>query len=64
LNFVTKKTYYENTYLYTRSGKANYLKVLLAQQNSLQTKLELIDVSKRQKVATVNIYKALGGGWK
>jgi outer membrane protein TolC len=40
------------------------LKVLLAQQNSLQTKLELIDVSKRQKVATVNIYKALGGGWK
>lgn len=47
-----------------KSAKANYLEVLLAQQNSLQTQLELIDVIKRQKMATVNVYKALGGGWR
>jgi len=47
-----------------KSGRANYLEVLLAQQNSLQTKLELINTNKRQRIATVNIYKALGGGWR
>lgn len=46
------------------SAKASYLEVLLAQQNSLQTKLELISIHKRQRIATVNIYKALGGGWR
>jgi multidrug efflux system outer membrane protein len=38
--------------------------VLLAQQSALQTHLELIDVIKQQRIATVNIYKALGGGWR
>ena len=47
-----------------KSGRATYLEVLLAQQNSLQTQLELISVNKRQRIATVNIYKALGGGWR
>jgi outer membrane protein, multidrug efflux system len=51
-----------STELY-KSAKANYLEVLIAQQNSLETKLDLIEVSKRQQIATVNIYKALGGGW-
>ncbi|MGF1558337.1 MAG: TolC family protein [Flavobacteriaceae bacterium] len=46
-----------------RYGRATYLEVLLAQQNSLETQLELISTTKRQRIATVNIYKALGGGW-
>lgn len=46
------------------SGRATYLEVLLAQQNSLQTKLDLINTNKRQRIAVVTIYKALGGGWK
>jgi len=46
------------------AAKANYLEVLLAQQNSLQTNIDLVDVNKRQRIATVNIYKALGGGWR
>jgi len=46
------------------ASKASYLEVLLAQQNSLQAQLELIDLNKRQKIAMVNIYKALGGGWR
>lgn len=52
-----------STELY-KSAKASYLEVLLAQQNSLQTQLELISINKRQRIATVNIYKALGGGWR
>jgi len=52
-----------STELY-KSAKANYLEVLLAQQNSLQTQFELISVNKRQRIATVNIYKSLGGGWR
>lgn len=46
-----------------RTGRASYLEVLLAQQNSLQAKLELINVNKRQHIAAVHVYKALGGGW-
>lgn len=45
------------------SGRASYLEVLLAQQNSLQAKFELINVNKRQHIAVVNLYRALGGGW-
>lgn len=52
-----------STELY-KSARANYLEVLLVQQNSLQTQLELVAVNKRQRIAIVNIYKALGGGWK
>ena len=44
-------------------GRANYLEVLMAQQNSLQTKLDLINSNKRQRISSVNLYKALGGGW-
>ncbi|WP_027157555.1 efflux transporter outer membrane subunit [Methylobacter luteus] len=46
-----------------KSARATYLEVLIAQQNALQANLELIDVIKRQRIATVKIYKALGGGW-
>ncbi|MBL8916163.1 MAG: efflux transporter outer membrane subunit [Archangium sp.] len=47
-----------------RAGKANYLEVLLAQQNALRTELELIESWRRQRVASVTLYKALGGGWQ
>jgi NodT family efflux transporter outer membrane factor (OMF) lipoprotein len=46
-----------------RTAKANYLEVLLAQQNSLQTKLEMIEVGRSKMMATIRLYKALGGGW-
>lgn len=46
-----------------KSARATYLEVLIAQQNALQANLELIDVTKRQRISTVKIYKALGGGW-
>jgi outer membrane protein TolC len=45
-------------------GRANYLEVLTVQQNALQAELDLIEVQKQQFETTVNVYKALGGGWK
>jgi multidrug efflux system outer membrane protein len=47
-----------------KTGRADYIEVLLVQQNSLDSKIELIGVKQRQYSALVNIYKALGGGWK
>jgi multidrug efflux system outer membrane protein len=45
-------------------ARASYLEVLMAQQNALQTNLELIQATKQQRLSAINIYKALGGGWK
>lgn len=45
-------------------ARASYLEVLIAQQSALQSNLELIDVIKRQRLSTIHIYKALGGGWR
>lgn len=47
-----------------KSARATYLEVLIAQQSALQTNLELINVIKNQRISMVNVYKALGGGWK
>lgn len=47
-----------------KANRASYLEVLVAQQSALQAKLELINVTKRQRMATITIYKALGGGWR
>jgi len=52
-----------STELY-RAARAEYLEVLFAQQNALQAQLELIDVKRRQRFATVDLYRALGGGWR
>ncbi|MCK9619610.1 MAG: efflux transporter outer membrane subunit [Methylobacter sp.] len=45
-------------------ARASYLEVLIAQQSALQSNLELINVIKRQRISTINVYKALGGGWR
>lgn len=47
-----------------RNNRATYLEVLIAQQNALDTKISLIQLRKNQRQSSVNIYKALGGGWK
>ncbi|WP_428656581.1 efflux transporter outer membrane subunit [Runella sp.] len=46
------------------TGRASYLEVILNRKNALQSKIELIDVRKRQYYSLINIYRALGGGWK
>ena len=47
-----------------RSARADYMEVLLTQRDALESKFELIETKKQQMNASVNIYRALGGGWK
>jgi len=46
------------------SGFANYLEVLTARENFLNTQLELINIRFNELNAIVNLYQALGGGWE
>jgi len=47
-----------------RSSRADYLEVLMTQRDALASKLELVETKKEQLNAAINVYKALGGGWK
>lgn len=47
-----------------KAGEANYLEVLSAEQNLLQAKLNQVNDKLQQLQASVNLYKALGGGTK
>lgn len=44
-------------------GRANYLEVLVAQDQVLATELGMIDTEMSRISAVVSLYKALGGGW-
>ncbi len=46
-----------------RSARADYMEVLLTQRDALESRFDLIDTKMEQMHATVNIYRALGGGW-
>ena len=47
-----------------KSARADYMEVLMTQRDALESKFELIETKKMQMHAVVNIYQALGGGWK
>jgi outer membrane protein TolC len=47
-----------------RAGKASYVEVLIAQQNTLAAQLELIEAMRDGHLASIVVYKALGGGWQ
>ncbi|WP_165749482.1 efflux transporter outer membrane subunit [Cellulophaga sp. Z1A5H] len=47
-----------------KNGYANYLDLLTARQSSLSAELNIIDSKLQQLVAIVDLYEALGGGWK
>ena len=47
-----------------KSARADYMEVLLTQRDALESKFELIETKKRQLMAMVNVYRALGGGWR
>ena len=46
------------------NGIANYLEVLNAQENALNSSLNLINTKNNQLQAIVDLYEALGGGWR
>jgi multidrug efflux system outer membrane protein len=47
-----------------QSARADYMEVLLTRRDSLEAEMDLIETRNRQKQAMVNIYQALGGGWR
>ncbi len=47
-----------------RTSRATYLEVLFAQQNALNTRLELVEMKQRELMLGVGVYRALGGGWR
>jgi multidrug efflux system outer membrane protein len=54
----------KNANLLFKNGMAEYLEVLTAQANLLQSELELADIKRAQLSANTELYRALGGGWR
>lgn len=46
------------------SGLANYLEVLTARQNALNSELDLVNARFNRLDAMIDLYRALGGGWR
>ncbi|PUZ29942.1 efflux transporter, outer membrane factor (OMF) lipoprotein, NodT family [Chitinophaga costaii] len=53
-----------NASLLYKAGMANYLEVITAQSNLLQSQLDFADIRRQRLSANVELYRALGGGWK
>jgi outer membrane protein TolC len=53
-----------NAMLLFQSGMTNYLDVVTAQATALQSQLDVVDIKRRQINAYVELYRALGGGWR
>lgn len=47
-----------------QSGLANYLEVITAQSNALESELNLVDVRMQLLIANIELYRSLGGGWQ
>jgi outer membrane protein, multidrug efflux system len=54
----------KNANMLFKNGMANYLEVITAQSNVLQSELELASIKRAQLNATVDLYRSLGGGWE
>lgn len=46
------------------SARADYMEILMTQRDALEARFELIETKKQQLTTMVNMYRALGGGWK
>lgn len=46
------------------SARADYMEVLLTQREALEAKFDLIETKMNQLQASINLYQALGGGWR
>ncbi|QWF71888.1 TolC family protein [Methylomonas paludis] len=47
-----------------KSARTDYLDVLLTQRDALDAKKDIIETKQKQINATLDLYKALGGGWR
>jgi NodT family efflux transporter outer membrane factor (OMF) lipoprotein len=62
VNILTQSITISNSLF--NSGRADYMEVLLTQREALESTVEQIEIKLKQMNAKVNIYRALGGGWK
>lgn len=46
-----------------KSARADYMEVLLTQRESLESRMQLIEIRLKQLEGKVKLYRALGGGW-
>lgn len=53
-----------NANLLFKNGMANYLEVITAQGNVLQSELQLASIKTARLNAVAELYRSLGGGWK
>ena len=53
-----------NANLLFKNGMANYLEVITAQSNVLQSQLELATIKRDELSAVSDLYRSLGGGWR
>jgi NodT family efflux transporter outer membrane factor (OMF) lipoprotein len=60
----TLKSAVSNAEYLFKSDMANYLEVITAQQNALQAQLNFASIERQLLDAEVELYRALGGGWK
>lgn len=61
---ITLKNGIKSAEMLYKGGMANYLEVITAQGNSLQAELNLASVKRQRLSSIVDLYRALGGGWK
>ncbi|MBV6878927.1 efflux transporter outer membrane subunit [Epilithonimonas ginsengisoli] len=61
---TTLKDGIKSAELLYKGGMANYLEVITAQANSLQAELNLASIKRQRLSSIVDLYRALGGGWK
>lgn len=54
----------ETSKILFQSARADYMEVLLTIRDLLDAQMELVETRKRQWLAVVNLYQALGGGWR
>lgn len=54
----------KNSDMLFKNGMATYLEVIVAQGNLLQSELELATIKRSQLESDIELYRALGGGWK
>lgn len=54
----------QNAQLLFKNDMANYLEVLTAQQTALNAQLDLAAIHRQELYARVELYRALGGGWR
>lgn len=46
------------------SARADYMEILMTQRDVVESRFDLIETKLKQFQARINVYKALGGGWK